>query len=133
MVRRVVLRICFIMCRGPPRSTRTATFFPYTTLFRSIGRATVDRARRQRAQCRRQQHRLGSARQRVARVGERAQPRSEEHTSELQSLMRSSYAVFCFQKKKQQQTRITAMPRKLSTERDSYSRQTQNDSYNSHK
>src|SRR3546814_8683063 len=88
---RIVVRACclcldccffFLMIRRPPRSTRTDTLFPYTTLFRS-------------------------------RTGDRktlawiplvpAQPvsrsRSEEHTSELQSLMRISYAVFCLKKK----------------------------------
>src|SRR3546814_1148035 len=102
------------MLRRPPRSTRTDTLFPYTTLFRS-----------QKAH---QLHRL-SARQRAARhLGKCIYPprgrassaaysclccaietvhhrpgndvRSEEHTSELQSLMRISYAVFCLKKKK---------------------------------
>src|SRR3546814_3065108 len=69
------------MIRRPPRSTRTDTLFPYTTLFRS----------RQRCRCR-----LGSD---VPRPGTGARPRrSEEHTSELQSLMRISYAVFCLKK-----------------------------------
>src|SRR3546814_8638941 len=88
----------FLMIRRPPISTRTDTLFPYTTLFRS-------------------RHR------RVGRVDSRARllpgglalsvrldwlsgtggplHRSEEHTSELQSLMRSSYAVFCLKKKKE--------------------------------
>src|SRR3546814_2174359 len=90
------------MIRRPPRSTRTDTLFPYTTLFRSSGAqrhsarggdadragrapdADVhgDRGRRQRP---------GTAR--------RGAWRSEEHTSELQSLMRISYAVFCLKKK----------------------------------
>src|SRR3546814_8615494 len=68
------------MIRRPPRSTRTDTLFPYTTLFRSLGR-----------QC--------------AMIADRpAGPwsvrcRSEEHTSELQSLMRTSYAVTCLTNK----------------------------------
>src|SRR3546814_9085450 len=100
------------MIRGPPRSTRTDTLFPYTTLFRS----------RQDAQ---QQHRLppvvqddedGIARGQTEGAAEHhhhrqidepdgelqhelAEQRSEEHTSELQSLMRISYAVFCLKKK----------------------------------
>src|SRR3546814_6359899 len=72
------------MIRRPPRSTRTDTLFPYTTLFRSADR---------RWRC------PGSA---CCGTGCRARPgsRSEEHTSELQSLMRISYAVFCLKKKK---------------------------------
>src|SRR3546814_3227211 len=80
------------MIRRPPRSTRTDTLFPYTTLFRSQpardGRTQVD----QDAEA---QHPV----QRVAIAG-RQMRRSEEHTSELQSLMRISYAVFCLKKKK---------------------------------
>src|SRR3546814_18375114 len=82
----------FLMIRRPPRSTRTDTLFPYTTLFRSHAVAIVaaeppvivagepDRAHRAR----------------FVAVGVL---RSEEHTSELQSLMRISYAVFCLKKK----------------------------------
>src|SRR3546814_4827107 len=97
----------FLMIRRPPRSTRTDTLFPYTTLFRSVaepffglpdtfieqGRSrltkemnvVVDRFR----------NRVGG------RPYQRTDPsaRSEEHTSELQSLMRISYAVFCLKKK----------------------------------
>src|SRR3546814_2289116 len=84
----------FLMIRRPPRSTRTDTLFPYTTLFRSRG------AGRSRGYC-------GSERiWRFATNGEGplaprcdARHRSEEHTSELQSLMRISYAVFCLKKK----------------------------------
>src|SRR3546814_7668214 len=72
------------MIRRPPRSTRTDTLFPYTTLFRSVNGAAAGADPR----CRR-------ARRSVA-----ATERSEEHTSELQSLMRISYAVFCLKKKK---------------------------------
>src|SRR3546814_7299610 len=104
------------MLRRPPRSTRTDTLFPYTTLFRSGvpsgsrpsqrplhgrsvsawgGRPPADRVdhpvRVERGICRC-----------VAATGVRQAPRdrSEEHTSELQSLMRISYAVFCLKKKK---------------------------------
>src|SRR3546814_2349237 len=89
----------FLMIRRPPRSTRTDTLFPYTTLFRSFAliapradRAASARARRVRA----------SALRRNPPSHRRAgfQARSEEHTSELQSLMRISYAVFCLKKKK---------------------------------
>src|SRR3546814_4222191 len=74
------------MIRRPPRSTRTDTLFPYTTLFRS------EFARRRR------DARAGFGIDAGA-VPQRAR-RSEEHTSELQSLMRISYAVFCLKKKK---------------------------------
>src|SRR3546814_1137187 len=93
------------MIRRPPRSTRPDTLFPYTTLFRSrvvahhhpalavAGEVEHDRV-----------HRL--AHRAEARILDDAdhggwQHRSEEHTSELQSLMRISYAVFCLKKKKQ--------------------------------
>src|SRR3546814_3190499 len=85
----------FLMIRRPPSSTRTDTLFPYTTLFRSLRRleAAILRA-------------LGRfVGGRRARGIEKALPqfhaveRSEEHTSELQSLMRISYAVFCSKKK----------------------------------
>src|SRR3546814_5236851 len=77
----------FLMIRRPPRSTRTDTLFPYTTLFRS---RRAPQASNRMLICRdggsilRQAHFSG---------------RSEEHTSELQSLMRISYAVFCLKKK----------------------------------
>src|SRR3546814_16743649 len=77
----------FLMIRRPPRSTRTDTLFPYTTLFRSSGR------RSGRISC--PTPSTGSS----APSGRRPSSRSEEHTSELQSLMRSSYAVFCLKKK----------------------------------
>src|SRR3546814_1730455 len=84
------------MIRRPPRSTRTDTLFPSTTLFRSP-LPLPDRPRsRPAALSGRAAHR------RLAREGlhqPRLAARSEEHTSELQSLMRSSYAVFCLKKK----------------------------------
>src|SRR3546814_3693336 len=104
----------FLMIRRPPRSTRTDTLFPYTTLFRS--RESQDPVRRplgQRLRALRRNRRRSLKNDsesawllnRTARsYGCRNdQPeRSEEHTSELQSLMRISYAVFCLKKKKQQ-------------------------------
>src|SRR3546814_14375617 len=71
--------VFFLMIRRPPRSTRTDTLFPYTTLFRSKPPCPA-----------------------MAESPTPAPPgwRSEEHTSELQSLMRISYAVFCLKKKK---------------------------------
>src|SRR3546814_4640776 len=103
------------MIRRPPRSTRTDTLFPYTTLFRSevrvrrhpqaLGRLP-HRARGHdpvaAAQVVRPQLPRLPAHARVARAAPAAETavRSEEHTSELQSLMRISYAVFCLKKKK---------------------------------
>src|SRR3546814_9044830 len=110
------------MIRRPPSSTRTDTLFPYTTLFRS------DRAGRCKPAARRLDGRLGrtarfhrtlewrSGRRPLRPLARRhplqprrtrqvADPRSEEHTSELQSLMRHSYAVFCLKKKKKQKTK----------------------------
>src|SRR3546814_7952609 len=76
------------MIRRPPRSTRTDTLFPYTTLFRS-------------GRLRDAQHRIVRGVEigfdEIDRIGR--DDRSEEHTSELQSLMRISYAVFCLKKK----------------------------------
>src|SRR3546814_3032105 len=102
-----VCYVVFLRRRRPPRSTRTDTLFPYTTLFRSgllaehavqggapigepppepcLGGLEVEDRIRQ-----------PSGRLRERRRGH---GRSEEHTSELQSLMRTSYAVFCLQKK----------------------------------
>src|SRR3546814_15761946 len=95
----------FLMIRRPPRSTRTDTLFPYTTLFRSTDPAALVTLF---GNC----PRLGAAfawaagrdeailAEQVVRIGRRsAYERSEEHTSELQSLMRISYAVFCLKKK----------------------------------
>src|SRR3546814_16400711 len=94
----------FLMIRRPPRSTRTDTLFPYTTLFRSPARASDKRRQiwgtvsvwwpgtSQLAG-------RGCERPTSDQVG-----RSEEHTSELQSLMRISYAVFCLKKKNKLKT-----------------------------
>src|SRR3546814_4193563 len=85
------------MIRRPPRSTRTDTLFPYTTLFRSAASSSGS-LRSMMADTTRSPVALTRASS-VAPdpVGP---PRSEEHTSELQSLMRISYAVFCLKKKK---------------------------------
>src|SRR3546814_10266434 len=88
------------MIRRPPRSTRTDTLGPYTTLFRSCRGADFHEPRadgRYRAAPARWRRRQAGFRLRAA-TG--APGRSEEHTSELQSLMRISYAVFCLKKKK---------------------------------
>src|SRR3546814_4423013 len=95
------------MIRRPPRSTRTDTLFPYTTLFRSAGNRHPQAARQGPAPAG-ARHRRGAvhlaAQPRADRDGvltmTEAAGRSEEHTSELQSLMRISYAVFCLKKKK---------------------------------
>src|SRR3546814_14475231 len=82
----------FLMIRRPPRSTRTDTLFPYTTLFRSNVEALVESGK--------------IAAKNFETLGQEgvafARKRSEEHTSELQSLMRISYAVFCLKKKKKE-------------------------------
>src|SRR3546814_10544391 len=90
----------FLMIRRPPRSTRTDTLFPYTTLFRSLAGALLRRHCNDGALGRRAETLLAVVRdhQHVAAASRLA--RSEEHTSELQSLMRTSYAVFCLKKKK---------------------------------
>src|SRR3546814_17658610 len=102
------LFVFFFMIRRPPRSTRTDTLFPYTTLFRS--RHGGEQLRRPAGR-----HHQGGrsaicngddlAGRRRQAAGQRVLdgPRSEEHTSELQSLMRTSYAVFCLKKKKHTQ------------------------------
>src|SRR3546814_9837115 len=110
------------MIRRPPRSTRTDTLFPYTTLFRSSyremrgqngGGIDIWRSRpilSMPGHCQRQlqevpfdpaRHAGGPNRRLRSRLGRRSRHRSEEHTSELQSLMRISYAVFHLKKKKQ--------------------------------
>src|SRR3546814_5693095 len=102
MIHLSLIVIFFLMIRRPPRSTRTDTLFPYTTLFRSA------RARRRRAVRGRGRHPRVSDGARRPAAGAPLPPagagagagRSEEHTSELQSLMRISYAVFCLKKQK---------------------------------
>src|SRR3546814_16207835 len=93
--------IVFLMIRRPPRSTRTDTLFPYTTLFRSPppGRR-VETAPRERREGELAGEGGGGEREREYGGEHLTDHRSEEHTSELQSLMRISYAVFCLKKKK---------------------------------
>src|SRR3546814_4100261 len=92
------------MIRRPPRSTRTDTLFPYTTLFRSDLSRAMQTAAYLAKECELEPR--ADPRFREADLGEAAgilkadYARSEEHTSELQSLMRISYAVFCLKKKK---------------------------------
>src|SRR3546814_3071139 len=112
----------FLMIRRPPRSTRTDTLFPYTTLFRSIADRRVGRIEGQAGEVL-DEHEIGEGFEhrdfeplplpRPHLVDDRGEyaisaveprdlvgDRSEEHTSELQSLMRISYAVFCLKQKK---------------------------------
>src|SRR3546814_3047088 len=111
---------CFCILRRLPRSTRTATLFPYATRFRAVRSPVRDGAAFARKDGRgdqpafagrgvrrsRRRRRMGlgllPARPlcRLCPVGRARKRRSEEHTSELQSLMRISYAVFCLKKKK---------------------------------
>src|SRR3546814_3611031 len=108
-----VCYVCFffLMIRRPPRSTRTDTLFPYTTLFRSAPCRRACRWQvgsadgiggRQGARHEREAPDHGRSRRVLlcAPQDNGATERSEEHTSELQSLMRISYAVFCLKKKK---------------------------------
>src|SRR3546814_9425220 len=111
----IYLLLFFLILRRPPRSTRTDTLLPYTTLFRSLTTVT-SRAARSAASCRAKRHAIAEALRAptIATHGRRsiaASPRttrSEEHTSELQSLMRISYAVFCLKKQKRTTIRVKA-------------------------
>src|SRR3546814_4006122 len=88
------------MIRRPPRSTRTDTLFPYTTLFRSdlgLPRPAEGGGRGHPGD--RQERRGAAGARRPALRGREGAGSSEEHTSELQSLMRIAYAVFCLKKK----------------------------------
>src|SRR3546814_1415055 len=101
------------MIRRPPRSTRTDTLFPYTTLFRSRRRQRrtdpLDHARWSTVTTSgaRPPSREAAEKRPMPAMKTRRAPRSEEHTSELQSLMRISYAVFCLKKKKEHPTTHT--------------------------
>src|SRR3546814_5862481 len=108
------------MIRLPPRSTRTDSLFPYTTLFRSFSKASVlthppsEQRPNRHFQIFRQPIRIWrrslTRRPSSARWVARACSRSEEHTSELQSLMRISYAVFCLKKKKTINSNVSYSP-----------------------
>src|SRR3546814_14306078 len=104
-----IVSVFFLIRRRPPRSTRTDTLFPYTTLFRSVDMADAfPVAARQRDGIGAGEGRMAGVEQQLHRRAARRHQgvdvpgalRSEEHTSELQSLMRTSYAVFCLKKKK---------------------------------
>src|SRR3546814_18666742 len=115
----LIFTFFFLMLRRPPRSTRTDTLFPYTTLFRSQAahhrrtglcaalqdrRRTVVRADLPALRTRLHLHHQQPA---LRRMDRNLRIRSEEHTSELQSLMRISYAVFCLKQKNNKNTKIT--------------------------
>src|SRR3546814_5485994 len=96
------------MLRRPPRSTRTDTLFPYTTLFRS--RQKAERRLLEMEAQQTVERRLTDIAANLPGVIYRRMDhpdgtRSEEHTSELQSLMRISYAVFCLKKKKKKRNK----------------------------
>src|SRR3546814_2283923 len=120
----------FLMIPRPPRSTRTDTLFPYTTLFRSppdsprqACRVMVEARPAHLVPCsnrdeRKQKKMMNDAltpRAIVSALDEHNIGRSEEHTSELQSLMRISYAVFCLKKKKTQTNTTTITEQNTNT------------------
>src|SRR3546814_3274026 len=97
------------MIRRPPRSTRTDTLFPYTTLFRSGAARTFATAKSPNELFQFQGDFARAQFDRAVAEGSKmaemlVKLRSEEHTSELQSLMRISYAVFCLKKKNKKNT-----------------------------
>src|SRR3546814_17546525 len=98
----VFVSFFFLMIRRPPRSTRTDTLFPYTTLFRSLRGAgrRIERFIRGRRELVEVEVAVLLTLGLEPRLESGRYERSEEHTSELQSLMRISYAVFCLKKKK---------------------------------
>src|SRR3546814_5265516 len=101
------------MIRRPPRSTRTDTLFPYTTLFRSFVSHERDGHRANHVRLFRSHNAAGC----------RVLKRSEEHTSELQSLMRISYDVFCLKK----QTKTASIDNDQNFQIHSYYRKTSKD------
>src|SRR3546814_3604060 len=96
-----VIYFFFLMIRRPPRSTRTDTLFPYTTLFRSLSSDAWG------VGCSSSRRPVSAPLRTADMVVAGPVKRSEEHTSELQSLMRISYAVFCLKKKKDNNTTTT--------------------------
>src|SRR3546814_10718955 len=131
----MVLFLCFLMIRRPPRSTRTDTLCPDPTLFRvartggQLPHPHQHPVRACRMAAPHSGDRVGTQQSRAPDGGAGVEPaaaddlsaRSEEHTSELQSLMRISYAVFCLKKKKKSNGtnthKQTVRPQQSSTER----------------
>src|SRR3546814_1559123 len=99
-----VILVFFLMIRRPPRSTRTDTLFPYTTLFRSVAGDFTSAGDRVSGHAAVESIAIAAAIGFALIVADR----SEEHTSELQSLMRISYAVFCLKKKNKQNTETSS-------------------------
>src|SRR3546814_8254547 len=115
------------MIRRPPRSTRTDTLFPYTTLFRSIQPfcQAISSGQHTRRPCRASIVSMKvEASSKDWWVPVSSQARSEEHTSELQSLMRNSYAVFCLKKKKKNKCIYTC--EKITNDTNTYTKQQDN-------
>src|SRR3546814_8467693 len=103
------------MIRRPPRSTRTDTLFPYTTLFRSGQPQTAEVPNHRHRHAAAGDRPPGRVHSGTCGLSDRPPPsaaprRSEEHTSELQSLMRISYAVFCLKKKNKHHKRTQYKP-----------------------
>src|SRR3546814_2747133 len=101
------------MIRRPPRSTRTDTLFPYTTLFRSELGYLFRSSESAHRMFRFKEGNCFLAHGLLINETSVNEPRSEEHTSELQSLMRISYAVFCLKKKKKNKKHNTTKGKKL--------------------
>src|SRR3546814_2074301 len=128
-----VCSFVFLMIPRPPRSTRTDTLFPYTTLFRLLILAGVNWSLErsphvsagdlQRLEMLEKSYRADNTRLEGFRA---ALPRSEEHTSELQSLMRISYAVFCLKKKNTNKNTHTIKRHRVNTTHLTQSRQSNN-------
>src|SRR3546814_2265584 len=105
------------MIRRPPRSTRTDTLFPSTTLFRSVpGRATAPSLRTVQPAAAHTCSTSSRVKTWKSLARSCVSNRSEEHTSELQSLMRISYAVFCLKKKKREKHRTEKLITRIRTQ-----------------
>src|SRR3546814_1958650 len=102
------------MIRRPPRSTRTDTLFSYTTLFRSCARGVLKTSGAPKASVTVAPASVAISAA-AAKSHSNPQRRSEEHTSELQSLMRNTYAVLCLQKKTSINTHLQYMDHVTST------------------
>src|SRR3546814_3056124 len=116
----------FLMIRRPPRSTRTDTLFPYTTLFRSMPPKMMEKLITRIVMVSSvNRDRLDGNSEKPALLNA-AMARSEEHTSELQSLMRISYAVFCLKKKTKKKKQKIISKSNINTPATTSNRTTQN-------